>query len=260
MRPIVLARFLAAAAIVWAVLWGFSRRLLNWGTRRVRGVEIRDLEDATTTDASGAVRSIQAANLLVPHDALAEMWTPEYLERVGRTYWRFLSRVTLGLVRVVYTERERYIVLVARPLKLITFQAPEYEMDSHRGVVRWRIERGLLVARRGRGGCGYLQIDMSRHELPDPDRDRLHVEVEVANFYPSIAKRLGRWVYNETQSRVHVIVTHAFLRSLAKRDLEQSRVGRYAGVDAVPGPPPDVAPAAEPASSRSAASRSMKAT
>ena len=31
-----------------------------------------------------------------------------------------------------------------------------------------------------------------------------------------------------TQSAVHVLVTHAFLRSLAKLDLAQSKVGQFA--------------------------------
>jgi hypothetical protein len=35
------------------------------------------------------------------------------------------------------------------------------------------------------------------------------------------------WVYKATQSRIHVIVTHAFLRSLAKLDLAESRVQRF---------------------------------
>jgi hypothetical protein len=60
--------------------------------------------------------------------------------------------------------------------------------------------------------------------------------VEVANFYPSIASGIGRWVYANTQSRIHVIVTHAFLRSLARLDLATSKVGRW-----VPPPPETVA-------------------
>ena len=48
----------------------------------------------------------------------------------------------------------------------------------------------------------------------------------MANFYPAIALGLSRWVYNETQSRLHVIITYAFLRSLARLDLARSRVGR----------------------------------
>ncbi|MCW2967362.1 MAG: hypothetical protein JWM71_1134, partial [Solirubrobacteraceae bacterium] len=70
----------------------------------------------------------------------------------------------------------------------------------------------------------------------DPGRGRIHIEVEVANFYPAIASRLGRWIYTNTQSRIHVLVTHGFLRSLARLDLAQSRVGRYAEIADLPDP------------------------
>jgi hypothetical protein len=36
---------------------------------------------------------------------------------------------------------------------------------------------------------------------------------------------VGRWLYKQTQLRIHVIVTHAFLRSLGNLELEQSQVG-----------------------------------
>jgi hypothetical protein len=136
--------------------------------------------------------------------------------------------VTLGLIRVRYTADERSLVLIAPPLKLVTFQAPEYEMEPARGLVRWRIARGLLVARRGRNGGGYLQIEVRRSPTDDPAMIRLHVEVEVANFYPSIASGISRRVYELTQSRIHVLVTRGFLRSLARLELAESRVGRLA--------------------------------
>jgi len=204
---------------------------------------IANLRDDTSEDArTGAVRSVQAADVYMSEDTLRQIWTPLHLERLARTYWRFLSRATLGLIRVRYTERERFVVLLLPALKLLTFRAPEYEMDAQRGVVRWRIARGLLVARAGRGKDGYLQIDVRRRPSDDPyahpPRARLHVEVEVANFYPSIASGIGRWFYRETQSRIHVIVTHGFLRSLARLDLAQSRVGRFARVEDVPDPAP----------------------
>jgi len=200
---------------------------------------IANLEDDTSEDRrTGAVRSVQAADLYMPQDALRQIWTPVHLERLARTYWRFLTRVTLGLIRVKYTEGERSVVLLFRPLRLLTFRAPEYEMDEHRGLVRWRIAQGLLVARAGRGKDGYLQIDVRRCDSDDPERARLHVEVEVANFYPAIASGIGRWVYNATQSRIHVIVTHGFLRSLARLDLAESRVGRFARIEDVPDPTP----------------------
>jgi hypothetical protein len=194
--------------------------------RRKRAV-IVDLGDSTSLDwDTGAVRSVQKADLVIEESALRELWTPAHLERLARTYWRFLTRVTLGLIRVRYSEGERAVVLIWRPLKLLTFLAPEYEINRERGLVRWRIARGLLVSKRGQGGHGYLQIEVCRHPGDDPDHARLHVEVEVANFYPSIASKISRRLYNVTQSRIHVIVTRAFLRSLARLDLAESKVGR----------------------------------
>jgi hypothetical protein len=201
--------------------------------RRWPSAVIANLGDSTSLDGgTGAVRSVQTADLLLGETALKEIWSPTHLERLARTYWRFLTRATLGLIRVRYTEAERSVVLLARPLKLLTFHAPEYEMDSSRGLVRWRIARGLLVARRGRDGGGYLQIEVRRRPGQDPAHAHLHVEVEVANFYPSIASGLSRRLYNATQSRIHVIVTHGFLRSLARGDLADAteigqRVARF---------------------------------
>jgi hypothetical protein len=67
--------------------------------------------------------------------------------------------------------------------------------------------------------------------VPDGAREATAiVSSEVVNFYPLIAgwgafKRIGQFLYNQTQLRLHVIVTHAFLRSLANLDLEPSVVG-----------------------------------
>ena len=47
--------------------------------------------------------------------AFGELWTPRTLERLARTYWRFLTRATLGLVRVEYTDAERYVVSSGGP-------------------------------------------------------------------------------------------------------------------------------------------------
>jgi hypothetical protein len=214
------------AALAFGLLVGRARTRRSAGAR----AEVADLGDATSVDCdTGAVRSVQRADILIDEQALREIWTPMHLERLARTYWRFLTRFTLGVIRVRYTESERYVVLLIAPLKLLSFQAPEYEMTPERGMVRWRIERGLLVAKRGRGGSGYLQIEVRRSQSEEPERTRLHVEVAVANFYPAIASGLGRWLYNVTQSRIHVIVTYGFLRSLARLDLAESRVGSLSG-------------------------------
>jgi hypothetical protein len=215
----------AAAVVIVLALLAMLWRMLR---RPASGVVIADSRSLTSLDdATGAVRSVQSAIVTLPSDALARIWSAEHLERLARTYWRFLSRVTLGLIQVRYSDHERSIVLLLRPLKLLTFHAPEYEMDRVHGLVRWRIARGVLVAKRGRDGGGYLQIEVRRNPGEDEAQVRLHVTVEVANFYPSIASGLSRRVYDATQSRIHVIVTNRFLRSLVRLDLAESRVGRY---------------------------------
>jgi hypothetical protein len=228
------AVIVAVAALLAAAVVGlrkvFVQSLPEW--LRI----VRDVDDVTEIDRStGAVRSVQSAEVVLPAERIDAMWSPEYLERLARTYWRFLSRATLGFIRVYYTPGERYVCLLFRPLKLLTFRAPEYEMDDRRGVVRWRIERGLLVARRGLGE-GYLEIDVERRPGVQPGTVNVAVEVAVANFYPAIASRLSRFVYTNTQSRIHVIVTHGFLRSLGRLDFEPSRVGRLVSSDELPDP------------------------
>src|SRR6185295_16639130 len=104
------------------------------------------------------------------------------------------------------------------------FAAPEYDISDGRGIVRWRIRDGVLVAKRDEG---YLEIDVRRDEAPQPGYAQAHVEVEVSNFYPRIATSIARWFYKQTQSRIHVLVTHGFLRSLARRELESSACGRF---------------------------------
>jgi hypothetical protein len=182
---------------------------------------------STVIHRDGAVRSVQSAKLTLDAADLERMWTPANLENLARTYWLFLSRVTLNLIRVIYTADSRSVVLIARPLTMLRFDAPEYTLECDHGAVRWRVRDGLLVARAGRG-CGYLALDV-RREPPRPDgREDVLIEVEVANFYPSIAVGFSMPVYEMTQSAVHVLVTHAFLRSLAKLDLARSKVGLLA--------------------------------
>jgi hypothetical protein len=94
--------------------------------------------------------------------------------------------------------------------------------------VVWRIERGLLVARAGRGS-GMLRIVVSSDE-PEGQTANVRVRTEVANFYPFIRgsgvfARLGTRVYNATQLRIHVWITKGFLRSLERLDLPPSPVG-----------------------------------
>jgi hypothetical protein len=202
--------------------------------RRSRSLPARALivspRRSTVLTSDGAIRSAQTAELSVPTDRLDRLWTAANLENLARTYWLFLSRVTLGLVRVRYTEHDRRVVFLVRPLTLLRFDIPDYEIEADRGRVRWQIRDGLLVARAGRGS-GFLSLDVRREDA-GTESARLRIEVEVANFYPSIAAGFSMPAYMATQAFVHVLVTHAFLRSLARLELAESKVGRLA--DATP--------------------------
>jgi hypothetical protein len=200
-------------------------RLLNRKRERhVADAVIADPEEHTTMDGQGSVRSVQAANVDMPAADLERLWNPRHLENLARTYWKYLSRISLGLIRVAYSDSERAVVFITRPFVLLRFHPPDYELSPNRGIVRWRIRDGILVAKRDEG---FLEIDVRKGESDRPGYGRVHVEVEVANFYPMLATRIARWFYANTQSRIHVLVTHGFLKSLARLEFEESAIGRF---------------------------------
>jgi hypothetical protein len=200
------------------------RRLLD-RHRRARGrVRIIHVPQSGYAE-DGGVGSRQAAEVTLPRAELEKMWSPEHLERLARTYWSFLSRFSFGLIRVLYSEDSREVVFLRRPFVLLRFRKPEYELIPDGGTVTWPIDRGVLVAKPGRGR-GFLRLSVHRGPAEDAaDEVTIVVSSEVVNFYPTIATRFSRWIYEQTQLRIHVVVTHAFLRSLANLALEPSRVG-----------------------------------
>ena len=182
---------------------------------------------------TGAVSSIQRAELEMPVGTLEVVWKQSNLERLARAYWRYLNRVSLGLLRVVYSPTARTVVLLVRPFNLLRFMAPKYDVAPRDASVTWRIDRGLLVAKEGRGR-GFLRISIDRRPDPAPGRARIGISAEVRNFYPWLRgsgrfARFGTWLYSHTQVRIHAFVTHGFLRSLARLELPPARVGTLRG-------------------------------
>ncbi len=173
---------------------------------------------------TGAVDSVQQAEVLLPQAALERLWTREHLERLAAAYWRYLHRISLGLLRTIYEPDARTVVLGVRPLAVLRFGAPRYRTGASGGSVEWQIDRGMLVAREGRGN-GFLRISVERADAGAlPGEARLDVSVAVRNFYPWLRgsgrfARLGTRLYSATQLRIHVIITRGFLRSLARLDL-----------------------------------------
>jgi hypothetical protein len=220
----VLAPLIAVIAALTAAV-AVARRRRRAGRLPARALIVSPRQ-STVIAKDGAVDSVQSAELTMAEAELDRLWSPTSLENLGRTYWRFLSRVTLGLVRVAYGTDERAVVLLTRPFTLLRFDAPEYVIEPDHGSVRWRIRDGLLVSRAGRGS-GFLSVDVRRRPGEHPGQAKLRIEVEVANFYPAIASGLSEPIYEATQSNIHVLVTHAFLRSLAKLELDESKVRRF---------------------------------
>ena len=189
-----------------------------------------DPEEGPVTP-DGPLRSIQEAELSMPRDTLEALWNPATLERLARAYWRYLNKISFGLIKIGYGATGRYVVFGWRRLVLLSFRLPEYDVGPGFGRVTWPIERGVLVAERGRG---YLRIDVRRLE-PGPGRDeeRVRIRAMVANFYPLLRgsgwfARVGSFFYSQTQLRIHVLVTRGFLRSLESGDLPPLRPGREA--------------------------------
>jgi hypothetical protein len=184
-------------------------------------------------DPHGPTGSVQEADVVLPADLLAKLWRPSYLERLAAAYWRYLGRISLGMLRVVYRPDGRAVTLLHRRLVLLRFRAPRYDTGPGFGQVTWPIERGLLVSLPGRG---HLRISVRRLEprpADGPDLARVRVRSEVQNFYPLLRgrgrfARLGARLYAATQLRIHVHVTRGFLRSLARLDLPPASVGRLA--------------------------------
>jgi hypothetical protein len=194
-------------------------------------VELLPEPEEKRVATTGAVSSIQEAELSIPHQTLDRLRGPDNLERLARGYWLHLRRVSRGLVRVVYAEEYRTVVLAVPWLRLLRFRAPEYEASVASASVTWRIDRGLLVATEGRGS-GWLRIEIrpggagdgSPFLEDDEARDRIRVRVEVRNFYPWLRgsgrfARFGAWLYSRTQLRIHRRITIGFLRSLGSAEV-----------------------------------------
>ena len=192
-------------------------------------VEILDPGDRVRVHASGAVGSIQEAEITVARDQLDRIWNADNLELMARAYWAFLRRMSLGIIRVNYAAASRTVTAFGR-IPLLRFGAPQYETEEGRGQVTWPIDRGLLVAVEGRGK-GALRVSVRRCDRDGVDdaadarraEVRLIARVEVENFYPGIRgrgrfARFGAWIYAQTQLRIHVIVCNGYLRSLPRLD------------------------------------------
>ena len=168
---------------------------------------------------TGALGSVQAG-VLVLDQPLSRILDREFLDSAAAGYWRFLSRVTLGLVRVAYAADHQSVVLIRSPLVLLRFRAPEYELGQNRAAVTWRIERGLLVSREGRSR-GFLRLSVAQLDGEPADEQARGAGADGGAQLLSVAAweralcRFGAWLYGHTQQRLHRWIARGFLRSMA---------------------------------------------
>lgn len=219
---------LLGAAVVAVV--ALYRRLVRTTVTSEHGeVRILDPDDNVEVKSTGAVGSVQEAEITVDRDFLERIWSADSLELLARGYWAFLRRFTLRVIRVIYSHEGRTVTAFGR-IPLLRFGAPVYETEDGSGRVTWPIAEGVLVAREGRGK-GHLRVSVKRCDRDgvDDERDaeldevRIIARVEVQNFYPGLRgrgafARFGAWFYAQTQLRIHVIVCNAYLLSLPKLD------------------------------------------
>ena len=227
MRPFAALGALLAAAL--AAVAGLRRAIA--GSRTIGGAVLHTPTDDTAIDPrTGAVRSVQGADIIVPEGAVDGVWDPEHLERLARTYWRSLSRFTLGLVRVVYTEGERYVVLVHPPVAAAHLPGARVRDGRPRG------RRALAHrARPARGRRG-----PRRRRLPGDRRPALRLRRLGQDPGPRRGRgrellprdRLAGSAAGSTSTRSRASTSSPASSSCARwsgADLDVSPIGRFAG-------------------------------
>ena len=78
---------------------------------------------------------------------------------------------------------------------------------ADRGIVTARRE-GSSIIYRVADPCVTALLELGLCLAEDAQEVSLIVSSEVVNFYPTIAARFSRWIYEQTQLRIHVIVTN----------------------------------------------------
>ncbi|MEV4418658.1 hypothetical protein AB0L40_01620 [Patulibacter sp. NPDC049589] len=189
------------------------------------------VDDTGLDRGTGTVFSKQSASITVPTERLDRTWTLPHLERLASLYWLYMEKTSLGLIRVHVEDGARFVCFVTPRIKLLGFRAPEFEVDGGVATIRWPIDRGLLISRKGRGQ-GSLELEVRREDGVATERDATpmstaRLQLRVEDFRPTMSSGLAYLVYRQTQSRYHVLLAYGFIRSLASADLDDAGVGRY---------------------------------
>ncbi|WP_026912397.1 hypothetical protein [Patulibacter minatonensis] len=209
------------------VMRGRIRRLVATDRSRIGHY----VNDTGVDRRTRAVHSVQSASIITPTERLDASWDVRHLERLASLYWLYMEKTSLGLIRVVVEGGGRYVCFLSPRIKLLGFREPEFLVDADSGTVRWPIDRGLLISRRGRGR-GVLELEVRRDDDRGGEADgtpmsHARMQLEVRDFHPTMSSGLAGFVYRQTQSRYHVLLAFGFIHSLASADLDRAGVGRF---------------------------------
>ena len=177
-------------------------------------------EDAYRVPAVGPVESTNAAEFIVPDSANGAP-RPAEIEDLGRGYWRFVARHSLGLIRTREDDEGRVgLFLSGTRLNLLRFDAPRYEPGEDGASVTWPIAGGALALRE-QEAAGFLRFELER-TAGDAKTTTLRAAMVVRGFYPLLRGRgglatVGARFYSLTQRVVHRAMTRAYLRSLGRQ-------------------------------------------
>ena len=137
----------------------------------------------------GAIESEQRVALTRP----VVEFSPAGAERLGRSYWREVRRLTGSLVRA----RERGGALELRLLGgpvLLRFDLPMLEASETRAFCSYPIAGGLLARR----AAGELTFEQTAGTLRST----------IRGFFPRVAN------YDRLQGRMHVAISRRYFRRL----------------------------------------------
>ncbi len=143
---------------------------------------------------------------------------PEVLLRLLRDYFGVAERCSGGVVRLRWRGDRPRFTLLWPPLTLIDMAAPAYDSGPERCAVSLEVTGGWLVDPGSKPG---LAIALTRRT------DELVASVELGEYAPRRADwAVVRWVYLQTQARIHARVGLTYLRQLQRRWLPVTPSGR----------------------------------
>ncbi len=153
--------------------------------------------------SDGGVTTEQRVRLT--HQAVP--WSDEGARALACTYWREVTHITRGLVRVHERGGTIELRLLGGPA-LLRFDRPQLQVRPAFVSCSYPIAGGLLAHVRG----GALTLSQSGRDEPE-------VRTTVSGFHPSLAARPGfpAWtgvLYARGQARIHDAVGRRFLAGL----------------------------------------------